>query len=576
MKPIPKATWTMRHRVMVTCAMVLVSALLIWQVQRISFFYLKADLETRAEADLKVQVAVLDGLLDKYRLMVPLLARSPHVISIVEKGDVDAAGKLASITAGMSGALGVWFLSENGKPIAGSNAEDGFIARLGEVGIPKAYWEASNGQLGRQFLAATDSLPASYVFASQVRSEERLLGVVAARVALDTVEQAWSLNKDPIVASDRDGIVLVSNEERYVGQRLTELSNLRDDKRRAIRLGEDAVMVSTDLAPLDWQVSVFADLRDTRVRSSRAALTTLLICLLISAIIWGVLERRAQLQRNRRRDRALALRLERTVRSRTAELRRTQAELVQAGKLATLGRMSAALSHEYSQPLAAIQSNAEVAEMLISRGQSDKALGNLQRIGEMVRRMAEIARTLKGFSRRSGVDVRPVSLQTVVNEALLMLRPQMKQNNIELDVQNRAGNVTVLGGQVRLEQVLMNLLTNAVDAVRGSKAPKISLEVDRGTDRDGAFVELRVRDNGPGIEQEALSQIFEPFFTTKESGTGLGLGLSIAYKIMHDFSGSLTAENIPTEDTSADTKTTGGACFTMRLRIAGELSQAAE
>ncbi|NVK34226.1 MAG: sensor histidine kinase [Rhodobacteraceae bacterium] len=562
MKSIPKVGWTVRDRIVVLCVMALISGLLVWQVRQISFVYLREDVRARAEIDLKVQVAVLDGLLDKFRLMVPLLARSPEVTRIVKEQDVATGIKLASVSVGMSGALGVWFLAPDGRTIVGSNSVKGFVDRLGETGIPKAFWEASHGQLGRQFLPPTRLLPASYVFASPVRSGDRLIGVIAARVGLDTVEQAWALSTDPIFATDSQSRILVSNQDGLRGALLDDLLANQPVKRGQKGFGFQALQVSTSLPPLNWTVTVLADLGEARARSSRAAIMAFLICLIGCGIIWGVLERRMQLRRNVRRDRAQALRLERRVRTRTAELKRAQAELVQAAKLATLGKMSAALSHEYSQPLAAIQSNAEVAEMLIGRGQSEQALGNLHRIAQMVSRMAEIARTLKGFSRRSGTEIRPVSIKKVVNEALLMLRPQTKQNEITLTLSNLEDDVTVLGGHVRLEQVLINLLANAVDAVRDREDPRVRLEVQQ----DGDTVLLRVEDNGPGIEKELLSQIFEPFFTTKEAGTGLGLGLSIAYKIMHDFSGSLKAENLPG----------GGACFTMRLPIASNANDEAE
>ena len=245
-----------------------------------------------------------------------------------------------------------------------------------------------------------------------------------------------------------------------------------------------------------------------------------------------------------------------------ADLRLAQAELVQAAKLATLGKMSAALSHEYNQPLAAIRSDAEIAEMLIARGSPDKALGNLSRIGSMVARMAEIARTLKGFSRRSGTDIRPVSLRQAIDEAMLLVMPQIKRSGVTLKTSLPKEEIVVAGGRIRLEQVIVNLMTNALDAVRDLPAPRVELRLEQLGDQ----VILTVTDNGKGIDAETLPHIFEPFFTTKETGSGLGLGLSIAYKIVHDFSGTLTARN--TDE--------GGAEFTIRLPVAGEKTIAAE
>ncbi|MBO6933215.1 MAG: GHKL domain-containing protein, partial [Roseibium sp.] len=176
--------------------------------------------------------------------------------------------------------------------------------------------------------------------------------------------------------------------------------------------------------------------------------------------------------------------------------------------------------------------------------------------------MAEIAKTLKGFTRKSGTDIKPVSLRQVIDEAMLLLQPQIKQSEVTLSLSLPENDIIVKGGRIRLEQVVINLLSNALDAVGTEADPKVSLSLQR----EGKVAVLSVSDNGPGIEAEDMPQIFDPFFTTKDVGAGLGLGLSIAYKIVHDFSGSLKAAN----------RDEGGAEFVMRLPVADEHVLAAE
>ncbi|WP_417667935.1 ATP-binding protein [Roseibium sp.] len=586
-----------RVKLLAVTAMLAVTVAVGWLTGVTSLQFFLRDVQTRAEANLEVQSAVLDGLLDKFRLMAPLVARSPDAAQIVSASDPSLGRQVASLSAGMAGAEEVWLLDRDGRIIASSNTTGRSIAAQGgSEAIPDAFAQAMQGQLGRQLLPGTQSAPANYVFASPVRAEGLISGVLAVRVSLARVEQAWALSKDPIVAIDQEGIILVSNVQSWRGRNITDVETdtglqlvleeggpanfvqLADRRQTHSRLE-----LTSSLPVLGWKVMIFADTTEARRQSARAMVIALLLCVIAGGVVWTMLSRREELARRLRRDKAAALRLERRVRSRTAELRKAnarleqevrdreqaeadlrqaQAELVQAAKLATLGKMSAALSHEYNQPLAAIRSDAEIAEMLIARGTPEKALSNLGRIGGMVARMAEIARTLKGFSRRSGTDIKPVSLRQVIDEALLLLMPQIKRSGIELKTTLPDGDIIVRGGRIRLEQVVMNLVSNALDAVKHAKQPSIALDLRL---EDGAAV-LSVRDNGPGIDPQVMPQIFDPFFTTKEVGAGLGLGLSIAYKIVHDFSGTLSAEN----------QMSGGALFIMRLPVADAQTLAAE
>lgn len=596
MSSLTRRRLTRRIKLLAASFILAVSVGVVWLTGLISLDFFLGEVERRAEATLAVQAAVLEKLLDKFRLMAPLMARGPDAAEIVINRDAERGKQVAAIAAGMAGAEEVWFLDRNGDVIVSSTNNDLIATGSGRAAIRVVFRQAIQGQLGRQLLPGTQTRPASYVFASAVREHDAVAGVIAVRVGLSDVEQAWALSKDPIVALDPSGSVVVTNVPAWRGRpfselmeeanvvvshgdgELTEVMKLTDRAR-----GKSHLQLATRLPALDWSVVILADTTEARRQSARAMVIALLLCIIASGAVWAMLARREEMARQHRRDKAASLRLERRVRSRTADLREAnaqleqevrdrlqaeadlrlaQAELVQAAKLATLGKMSAALSHEYNQPLAAIRSDAEIAEMLIARGSPEKALGNLSRIGSMVARMAEIARTLKGFSRRSGTDIRPVSLRQAIDEALLLVMPQIKRSGVTLKTSLPKEEIVVAGGRIRLEQVIVNLMTNALDAVRDLPAPRVELRLEQLGDQ----VILTVTDNGKGIDAETLPHIFEPFFTTKETGAGLGLGLSIAYKIVHDFSGTLTARN--TDE--------GGAEFTIRLPVAGEKTIAAE
>ncbi|MCV0425255.1 MAG: sensor histidine kinase [Roseibium sp.] len=594
MKRRPKR-WTWRKlKMMIGAATVLVALVILLLSGLASLRLSLAESETRAEANLAVQTAVLERLLDKFRLLSPLLARGPDIAQLLAQKEQVTHPGIAAIAAGMSGAEEIWLMDTSGRVVVSSQDAVPAGAVGGAERIPRAFEQARQGQLGRELIPGTPESPSNYVFASPLRADDHFVGVLAVRVSLDDVEQAWALSKDPILALDRSGRVVVTNiaawrgkvaEQIQPGLDIADLSLLGRLNLLLPAAGgaKSHMQLTSNLPVLGWEVRTLVDIEDARRQSSWAMLIALLVCVITAGGLWFLITRREEFVREERRSRASALRLERRVQSRTAELRKanalleqevrereqaeanlrlTQAELVQAAKLATLGRMSAALSHEYNQPLAAIRSDAEIAEMLIERGRAGEAKGNLARIGGMVKRMAEIAKTLKGFTRKSGTDIKPVSLRQVIDEAMLLLQPQIKQNEVRLELALPQHDIIVKGGRIRLEQVVINLLANAVDAVNGRANPEVRLSLHR--EEEEAV--LRVSDNGTGIDEDVLPQIFDPFFTTKDVGAGLGLGLSIAYKIVHDFSGSLKAAN----------RVDGGAEFTMRLPVADEKLLAAE
>jgi len=588
-----RRTWR-RLKIGIAASLVLVTALVLLLTGLASLRITLAELETGARANLAVQTAVLERLLDKFRLLSPLLARERETVDLLSDRAAYRETGITAIAAAMSGAEEVWMMDVHGKVVVSSR--DGVPA--GSIGgadkIRQAFDQALQGQLGRQLIPGTPDRVSNYVFASPLRQGDRIGGVLAVRVSLADVEQAWALSKDSLLALDADGRVVVTNVPEWRGKRVADI-DAGEDIAAISLLGRLELLLPAapasayhlqlqeEVAVLGWRVRSHVAVEEARQRSGWALLVALLACVIAAGGIAILIARRAEFVRQERRSRAEALRLERRVQSRTADLRRanvhlerevrereqaeaslrkTQAELVQAAKLATLGRMSAALSHEYNQPLAAIRSDAEIAGMLIERGRATEAKANLTRIAGMVARMAEIAKTLKGFTRKSGTDIKPVSLRQVLDEATLLLQPQIKQSGIRLDIDLSDEDIIVKGGRIRLEQVVINLLSNALDAVAGVPDPEVRLELRL----DGGTAVLTVSDNGPGIDADDLPQIFDPFYTTKDVGAGLGLGLSIAYKIVHDFSGSLQAAN----------QEHGGAVFTMRLPVAGDSALAAE
>lgn len=271
-----------------------------------------------------------------------------------------------------------------------------------------------------------------------------------------------------------------------------------------------------------------------------------------------VLSRRARMQsveymRESEDLRALNARLTREIAERERvqkELRVAEQTVQQSSKLAALGEMSAGVSHELNQPLAAMKTYLAGARLLLQRGRSEEALSSFQRIDDLIERMGAITRQLKSYARKGGEAVEPVDLRAAASSALTMMEPQLRNRTIRVNRNLPRGKVMVLADRIRLEQVIINLLRNAVDAVRDRRNATIEISVEQ-----GSHAYLSVRDNGPGVSD--LEKLFEPFWTTKKPGEGTGLGLAISSSIVADFGGRLTAQN----------ESEGGAVFRVELPL---------
>lgn len=264
------------------------------------------------------------------------------------------------------------------------------------------------------------------------------------------------------------------------------------------------------------------------------------------------LTQRWRLARLRQRSRE---ELEQLVEERTRALRTAQDGLVQSAKLAALGQMSAALAHEINQPLTAQRMQLATLRLLLDHGRVDDAYQALTPLDDMLTRMAALTGHLKTFARKSPSGLRErLDLATVVDQSLHLLDARLRDEAIGtvLDLTRPAW---VRGDAIRLEQVMINLLRNALDAM--ADKPRKRLEIRLHADQQ--LWRLTVSDSGGGIAKEHLNSVFDPFFTTKPVGDGLGLGLAVSYAIVHELGGRLSAGN------QGD-----GAIFTLTLPIALE------
>ena len=549
-----------------------------------------SQLAERGQNTLGLAVSALRGELARYRALPALIAQYDTIHALVQDpGDpalvAGVNAQLKEINA-LLGSSDIYVLLPDGLTVAASN-HDGPASFVGESFAYRPYfYDAAEGREGRFFALGTTSLKRGYYFGAPVWVGDRILGVVVFKVDVDQIERTWHGADFRILVTDRDGIIFMSDRPEWRYAAIDRLTPERLERSAATRRYADTELrelpvtraqgptghlmltveeggarteylaVTENMAEADWTVKVLMQTRPARFQAL-VAITALLLLLGVAVLGWHSLQ-----QRRRRMEERLAVQrdaqemLERRVSERTADLaevnrrlneevverraterqlRRTQSDLVQAGKLAALGQMSAALSHEFNQPLGAVRAYAENAEILLERGRIDDARGNIADISLLADRMAELGRHLRNFARKPNARLQTVTVAEVLRDTRPIVAARLREARVELQTDLGPDPIHVRVGTVRLQQVLVNILTNAADAVESLPDPRIALTARQ----DGARVFIIIRDNGPGVPQAIAARIFDPFFTTKGVGRGLGLGLSISYNIIKDFDGEL-------------------------------------
>jgi two-component system, NtrC family, C4-dicarboxylate transport sensor histidine kinase DctB len=555
-----------------------------WITWRMALERVLDETARRGDNVLQLATSSLAGQLDRFERLPALIADQPIVRQLAaDPGNLvlvaEANGYLERIQRQL-GATDIYLMDGDGLTVAASNhgQEATFIGR--NFAFRPYFSDAIAGGTGRFYALGTTSQKRGYYFGAPIRDDGRAVGVLVFKIDLDAIEDAWRGGDYAVIVTDPDGVIFLSSRTEWLFQALrplTEEARARIDQTRRyadtsvglLQVSEDQRRGRHDLIsvsaeefllrgmPMEaagWQVNVLIDTSVARREALTAAMLAMLLVglmALLGLLLWQQrlrLAERLQMQAEARAD------LERRVEERTAELRQAQTDLVQAGKLAALGQMSAALSHEFNQPLAAARTFADNAGVLLDRGRPDEARGNITRILGLIDRLATISRHLSSFARRPGQMLTPVALPEVIEASVAIAALRLKTAKADLALALAPDLPLVVAGPVRLQQVLVNILTNAADATEGQPDPRITLAAWA----EGDHVMIRVTDNGPGVPEALRPRIFDPFFSTKGVGKGLGLGLSISYNIIKDFGGELTVIS----------EVGGGAAFTIRLRRA--------
>lgn len=627
--------------------------LVIWQTARLCYAYYLTQTQIQSRQALNLYAQNLRRSLERYEFLPTLYANHYSIAGLLAAPDnpslLARSNALLERVNRLTGSSDTYLLDIDGYALAASNWDQpaNFIGQ--NFGAEPYFKAAMQGRLGRYYAIGTGSEERGYYFASPVRRDGIIRGVIVSIVGVEAIEDSWwTTGRNEIFVTDDKGIIFISSRpgwryrqvpqpeqtaasERVADNHTSQVQSKRYrlsaiepfqmsyggellsgdrvvevvpfDKSEAVAFGtpsetrlvevllptgltqgsgadrtENYLLQKLEMRELGWSLYFLADISAI---PGQTATVTILVGALLATIFLGsgflIQRRRNQTQRLELKEQSrIALEaayseLETRVQDRTRDLlssnrkllseiqvrrkaeqdlRQTQDELVQAEKLAALGHMSAGISHELNQPLTAIRSFSNNATKLLDRERFDEVRSNLGLISELTGRMAQLMKQLRTFARKAPAQKSLVSLPAVLDRSLEVLQPRIDEMSVQLK-RKSGGEVQVFADALRLEQVLTNILGNALDAIEDSEDRLIEVSLEADEDE----VTVAIRDNGPGIPAQHINEIFDPFFSTKDVGQGLGLGLSITYGIVKDFGGSIRASN----------HETGGAVFSLTL-----------
>ncbi len=552
-----------------------------------------AQLHRAADDRLTLLLMTLDATIERFRYLPTVLAQAAPILNVYRNPDSasarDAANRYLKSLNDAAGSSDLYVLDDNGIALAASN----YLDRNNFVGQSYAFrpyfTEALRSREGRYYaVGATTGKPGYFLWRS-VGGADSALGVAVVKVDLHPLQAEWKRTGGLVAMLDRNGVVFLSSRDNWQYRPIAPLSQLqrrllretrqygRDiDSNHPLFDGEhmerglqvvhlddanpgkarDHVVFSRKLAAHDWTLTVLFDLRPVR-HGAAIVSAAVMLAVLAALLVYLVTHQRRQMVKAKLQAHHL---LERRVTERTAELaaantllsaevherirteqnlRRTQDSLIHATKMASLGQALAGVAHEINQSLAALTTYIAGARVLLNRDDKTAALSNLSLVSSIVDRMAVLTQHLKSFARKDTASKQATDLIAAIRYALSLLGYRISEQDVVMALDVPVEPVYVVGNSVRLEQVVVNLVSNALDAMRGRLLQRLTIELHQ---HAGSAI-LVIGDTGRGMASEQLSSAFDPFYTTKDVDQGLGLGLSISYGIVRDMNGEISVES---------------------------------
>ncbi|MEC7670241.1 MAG: ATP-binding protein [Pseudomonadota bacterium] len=541
----------------------------VWVTNRLLTDRFTETTQNRAELRLALYSGNLLSELRRNAIVPQLLARDPSLIGALTSNDYSQSSQRLISYVDEIGAASLMLLDKDGRTVAATDRN-----KLGENHRSAAYFVEAIRSNATVFTSLEREFGGfGFSYSRRIEDQGAIIGVIVVEVDLAKFERAWAGISDAVMVTNSEGRIILATEPRWRGksveealqqnpagsaieraiQATTDWTTLSAD---AYVMGEAVMRVDGRIPFRGWSMINFTTYASVRERVNAVLALEIMAFALLAALAFYALSRKTALrmalfQRESAELRALNARLRREIaeRERVQEtLAVAEQTLEQSSKLAALGEMSAAVSHELNQPLAAMKTYLAGARLLLRRNRPDEALTAFHRIDDLIERMGAITKQLKSYARKGQTSLSPVDMSEAVASALSMMEPQLKARHVRISRNMPDHPVRVMGDRMRIEQVLINMLRNALDATKTVRSPEIEILL-----AEGDTVTLSVRDNGHGIDD--LDALFEPFYTTKQPGEGTGLGLAISSGIVTDLGGRLMARNAEG----------GGAVFEMQL-----------
>ncbi len=561
----------------------------VWQVTLWTYNRALSDLVTTGTERLAFYEATLREALSRYAYLPFVLSENIDIqIMLKSPFNVDLVNRYLEKLNSEAGSEALYVMGKVGDTVAASNWQSPLTYVGNNYGYRPYFTDTQDGKKGRYFAIGTTTGIPGYFYSHPVIQNGEFLGATVVKTDLARLQKDWRSGGESVFVSDRNGVLFLTSlsEWRYrtlaplsdaqraiilagrqYGDKLLEPIGLKvgaqmGDGQRLVRYGDESyLMIFSLLEGTEWRIHHLSSLQSVRGQAQAVAVTGSVCILLILSLALYLRERKQKQQSRRQAREAEAIqkvnkRLKAEVAERTRTenaLRETQDELIQAGKLAALGHMAAGIVHELNQPIAAIKTQVASGRLLLDRGEPESVKENLDAVSRMTEHMGSITKQLKSFAYKGQVKKETVILQESLDGALAITRPLLGKSSVELQISVPEDNLEIIAVSGRMKQVFINLIRNAIDAMESSLVKQLRIEISKNENE----VHIEVCDTGPGISEQAQAEIFTPFFTTKEVGEGLGLGLSISYRIITDLKGTIRAYNHDS-----------GTCFDIRLPIA--------
>jgi len=521
--------------------------------------------------------------LASFKQLSNLLARNPKIIEAFEgNSDIKSIDELVQSTVFLSGSEQILLINKTGNVIASSKLVSGKPTEK-SINPNEPYVQAAlNGRLGYFYAVDKQTLARTIFIARGIyTSSLSPQGVVIIKVDIPSLEYQWNVDDVSLAFFDANDVAFITNRPSMALRRLgsldkpfletkhyerNQISKFFDYKKSMLlnhtilkffnteELPKEALILSKYIPRLEMTTQVFMSTQVTKFSARVQAGLTAAIFFALGSGLWSLWLRRQRLIDKLAIEEAANAKLEARVEKRTSQLKKAQFQLVQAGKLKALGEISAGISHELNQPLAAMQNFSENGAKMLDLNKIEDARINFDLIGTQINRITRIIKSLRAFARKEKETIEAIDLQEVIKETLSLSKSRIDFEKVDIEWHPEDKEIMVMGGHVRLQQVVINLLTNAIDSMQNKKNKKISIKILKSK----SDVIMSVRDTGDGLSDPG--RVFEPFYSTKEVGAskGMGLGLSISYGIVGSFGGEMSCSNYKS----------GGAEFIIKLRVA--------